>query len=1118
MWVRILVPPNDEPELSVDLSGNTFSEDTLIIRAGDDFCFDFSARDINSEDSLSLVLGTSFNQAGGPTVEFTGSNPLNGQVCWETSCELVGQLVPLELTVVDDAKCPSQKQVTRTIFVSIIPPDNDPPTIVADLSGLNSSNDTIFVFTNEAFCYPISALDINAEDSVFIEPLSPVFGSDTTLTLTFSGTNPVEGELCWQPSCVYEEAVVPLVLSAFDNGLCGNELRALDTVFVRVIPEEGQAPEVGFDLGDFIAQGDTVSLNVEDSLCINFFVNDLTANTGFDFDIRFETLGGTEVSLGDPSNILVLADSATGEICIKPDCSNGGSLFRLIVEGIDDKFCEPIPMNQDTLFIKVNTTLEVALGEDITFCEGIGGSTLNASIEGSDLAPEDFTYVWDCTNPGRCGISDINSPTPTVNPSRTTTYFLQVTDPDGCTSEIDSIEVIVLPQPFIDVNADQSICVGEDSVSLDVVVLNDDEVPGPFTYAWFPEESLSDPTIAEPKALPDSTTIYTVIVTGGNGCSSASTNLDEASTTTIEVLPPPIASAGPDLNVCEGDSVTLLGSVIGEAEGVSYLWTLGTEIISDNVQNLTIQPNRSETFVLTVQNGGCEGSSDTVVVTYHAQPAIVAELPTDSICANESLQVDVRASIEGDSEASFSYQWEANEGISDLTSSTPEVRLTTSDTLRVSAISNIGCSSTVLELPITVRPTPIAEAGPDAFACGDDPIQLEGSFTFFGEKPDSSQIEVLWTTDLGFTVQDTLRPELVPDQSTLYYLTVTRGICSTTDSVLVDLFLGVDATVSADTNLVCAGTDVQLSVIGGNGSPQFSWFPAAPLDDGTSANPIARPDTTTTFVVVLSEQGCEATDSVTVDVLPGPEGDLEASATTVCPDASVDFLAIGELADFVWNFGDGSSSSETAPSYAFSSPGTYTVSLQGTSPDGCLGIADQVEIQVLDPGIASFVSDPDSGETIVDPELTINFTDQSSGAVSYLWDFGDGDSSMMASPTHSWEKEGFYEVVLTITDAAGCTDTDTVLYELRQQSTFFPNVFTPNADGVLDQFVVRYSGTETFQIQIFDRWGKLQYESNDPESGWDGRTPDGKEAEDGVYFYVAEVAEEVFKGHLTLVR
>ncbi|MEM9722478.1 MAG: PKD domain-containing protein [Bacteroidota bacterium] len=1118
VWVRVLPPPNDAPEIVPDLSGNDFVGDTLFVQAGGSFCYTFSATDINATDSLTLDPSPAFRQPGGPTLTFEGANPLTGEVCWETSCGLVGQIVPLRLGVFDDAKCPSQKSAESTIFVKIEPPENDPPTIIHDLSGLNSSNDTVFVSTDEAFCYNFSVVDVNLEDSLMVEPLSPIFGNDSTLTIEFSGENPIEGQICWMPNCTYEDAVIPLVLSAFDNGLCGNELRALDTVFINVQPQEGLAPVVGFELGDLAAQGDTLVVEAGDSICMGFFIADLTPETGLNYDIRFEVLDGTELSLGDLSNLQVSTDSVTGEVCFKPDCSNGGSLFRLVLEGVDDKFCEPFPQTSDTLFIKVNTDLEVVLGADLTVCEGTGGAMLEANIVGADSGVAEFTYVWDCTRTGRCGISDINAETPVVNPSRTTTYFLQVTDQNGCTSEIDSFTLEVLPQPFIDVNADRTLCTGDDSVSLDVIVLNDDEVPGPYTYEWFPKEGLSDPTIAEPRALPDTSTIYTVVVIGDNGCSSASTNLDEASTTVVSLLPTPVANAGPDMNVCEGDSITLLGSITGDPTDVVFTWSLGAEVVGSGVQNLTISPTTSELYVLSVENGGCEGISDSVLVSYHLAPTLSSGEDYE-VCAREPLELTIEASLIADSTSEFTYQWEPMEGISDFNSPSPTVVLENSETLRVSATSAIGCTSSTLEIPVLVNSTPLAEAGPDAFACGDEPVQLDGSLTFLGEKPDSSLLDISWTPETGLSLSDTLNPMVIPERSTLYYLTLTQGNCSTTDSVLVDLFLSVDAEASADTNLVCGGTEVRLSVVGGNGSPNFAWAPAEILDDPTSAQPVATPDSTTTFVVTLNEQGCSAIDSITVEVRPGPVGTLEASATSICPNTSVDFMAITQgLEELVWDFGDGTSSTEMTPSYLYEAPGIYMVSLQGRTAEGCLGIADQLQVEVLEGGIAAFGSDPDGSATIVDPELTIDFVDESTGAVSYDWNFGDGDSSIMANPTHTFEKEGSYEIVLTITDAGGCTDTDTLLIDLRRQTTFFPNVFTPNADGVLDSYISRYSGTEAFQMQIFDRWGKLMFESNDPEAGWDGTAPDGKKAEDGVYFYIAEIADDVFKGHITLMR
>ena len=1118
VWVRVLRPPNDPPEITVDLSGNTFREDSLFIQAGKSFCYSFEATDINASDSLRLIPGSAFGQPGGPTITYDGVNPINGEVCWETSCELIGQIVPLHLRVEDNAKCPSQESDENTIFVVITPPDNDPPTIIHDLSGLDNDNDTIFVTTDDAFCYTFSVLDPNVGDSITVEPLSPIFGTDSTLTLTFSGVNPVEGEICWTPSCAFEDAVVPLVLSAYDNGVCSNELIALDTVFVKITPQEGLEPEVGFDLADLTLQGDTLTVDAEDSLCFSFFVADLTPNTGLDYDIRFEVLDGTELSLGDPSNVQVTADSVVGDICFKANCENGGSLFRLIVEGVDDKFCEPIPRASDTLFIKVNSTLAIDLGPDLTVCEGTGGATLEADILG-EINDEGFSFVWGCTDPDRCGISDINAPNPTVNPSRSTTYFLQVTDPNGCTSEIDSVGLTVLPQPFIDVGSNQAICTGDDSVQLEVVVLNDGEVEGPYTYNWFPAESLNDPASDSPKALPDTTTIYSVIVTAASGCTSEATNLDEASTQVVELLPTPVANAGPDMNVCEGDSITLLGSVNGSQEGVVFTWSLGSEIVGNNVQNLSVRPQQTELYVLTVENGGCEGTADSVLVSYNPIPTLTADDNSYSICANETISLNVQANIAGDSSDTFTWSWEPVAGLSDPSVPNPSVTLAESQILRVSAISELGCESETLEVPVSVRATPIADAGPDAFACGDEPLQLAGSYQFLGDNPDTSALSFSWTPQEGLSIADALNPEVAPGQSTLYFLTVSQGDCGTTDSVLIDLFAGVDANAFSDTNQVCAGTEVQLAVEGGNGAPNFSWLPVAQLDDPNRANPIATPDTTTTFVVTIEELGCTATDSVTIEVRPGPVGQLEASATMLCPGTPVDFMAIRtDLEDLVWDFGDGTSSSEDMPSYTYDAPGLYNVRVIGVSADGCEGIADQITVEVLEPALAEFITDPESGQTIVAEDLTVSFIDQSQGAISYEWLFGDGDSASVANPTHTFEREGIYEVVLTITDGAGCISTDTAFFDLRRQLVFFPNVFTPNSDGVLDQYVSRYAGSEAYNIQIFDRWGKLMFESNDPESGWDGRTPEGKEAEEGVYFYISEIADEVYKGHITLLR
>ena len=83
---------------------------------------------------------------------------------------------------------------------------------------------------------------------------------------------------------------------------------------------------------------------------------------------------------------------------------------------------------------------------------------------------------------------------------------------------------------------------------------------------------------------------------------------------------------------------------------------------------------------------------------------------------------------------------------------------------------------------------------------------------------------------------------------------------------------------------------------------------------------------------------------------------------------------------------------------------------------------------------------------------------------------------------------------------------------------FIPNVFSPNQDGINDIFEIVYTGKETFQLEIFDRWGTTYYESLSPDDMWGGASPAGNAANEGVYYYTLKIGEQTYTGNLTLVR
>ena len=130
-----------------------------------------------------------------------------------------------------------------------------------------------------------------------------------------------------------------------------------------------------------------------------------------------------------------------------------------------------------------------------------------------------------------------------------------------------------------------------------------------------------------------------------------------------------------------------------------------------------------------------------------------------------------------------------------------------------------------------------------------------------------------------------------------------------------------------------------------------------------------------------------------------------------CTDQST-----GTVTSYVWDFGDGGSSTDKNPSYQFDNPGTYAVTLTVTGPCGSDAEVKAGYITVGATLVADFTGTPTSGCA----PLAVSFTDLSTGDVtSYDWDFGDGGSSTDESPSYQYDSPGTYTVTLTVTGSCG---------------------------------------------------------------------------------------------------
>jgi PKD repeat protein len=180
----------------------------------------------------------------------------------------------------------------------------------------------------------------------------------------------------------------------------------------------------------------------------------------------------------------------------------------------------------------------------------------------------------------------------------------------------------------------------------------------------------------------------------------------------------------------------------------------------------------------------------------------------------------------------------------------------------------------------------------------------------------------------------------------------------------------------------------------------------------------------TVTLTTTDNAGCVNTraDADIVQSLPLAEPGFVANTQLGCAGDEFQFTntSSAEAIGFLWDFGDGNTSSEQNPTHVYTSSGNYTVSLTVFNANGCDSTLTEVDYIMLGGPTADFTAFPTFAFC---PPLLVSFTNQSVGALSYEWDFGNGNGSSIANPSHIYTQSGTFTVTLVVTNANGCTDT-----------------------------------------------------------------------------------------------
>lgn len=673
-------------------------------------------------------------------------------------------------------------------------------------------------------------------------------------------------------------------------------------------------------------------------------------------------------------------------------------------------------------------------------CSCNGSATVNASGSIPTYAYEwyDNSYV------------SIGQTTATATGLCPGTYHAIVNSIIGCS---DTATVIISSTgiiPFINVSpSDTTLCSGQ------TLTLN---ASGGISYSWSPVTGLSSVSGPSVIANPVSTTTYTVTGTNASGCSNVAV-------VNVNINPSPTVIV-PTVSTCEGIPATL------NASGAdTYVWSPSTGLSSTIGSSVIANSTSTTTYTVIGTNSfGCSDTS-TSILNVMTSP-IVNVPPVLTLCNGDSIALNASGAS--------SYIWSPSTGLSTTSGASVLAYPSTTLTYTVTGTNSFGCSATANSIVNVSSGFDLLIDPLNTYCISNGPIQL------FANVPGG-----YWNSNCSSCIDSSGLFNPVTSGIVEVYYSMDSS-CVNADTISIQVAQDIDPTILSN-GFICGTTTVQdLTALNSGGT----WSGVGIID---SINGIFNPALTGTgtFVVVYSiDSVCLSSDTLTIVV-----SDLNVNSTvnpTTCIyslDGSVQLNATGS-GTINYSVLSPIPLSNTTGNFSGLPMGNYVFYI--TDSAGC---SDTLSLTINGPSSivnSSFTMDPVSGQ----PPLLVNFTNTSTNATNYYWEFGNGDTSSLVNPTSVFNDQGTYTVLLIATDGV-CYDTSfQTLSVLLPSELVIYNVFSPNNDGTNDVWIFNYKNITNFNCLIYNRWGVLIFETNTIENGWEGKDMSGMDVSDGTYFYI----------------
>lgn len=738
------------------------------------------------------------------------------------------------------------------------------------------------------------------------------------------------------------------------------------------------------------------------------------------------------------------------------------------------------------LLTVVPVTVTPPVTRDTTYCLGVTVGPLTAT--GTSL-------MWYTSATG--GTGSTTAPTPSTATLGTTTYWVSQSI-SGCSSARVPLRVTVAPPPIISVGNNSPLCPGDNLI---LRVFDTSTAGGTVTYSWTGPGGYTS-TLANPirtgVAYADSGVYYLVL--NRNGCATYPT----PTVAVIHSTPPSPVFTNP--TYCQ-----YLPSVPLSAVGSNIRWYTSATGGVGSATAPTPSTNIAGTFTwyVTQTINNCTSLRYPVVVTVNPKPVTPTITNTPGgYCVGERFNpftIVVGSNIKWYNSATGGFGSPIQPVVN--TNIPGSYTFWASQTL-------LGCEGDRTPITITVYDSVVARFN-SAVSLGCNGDTLTFTNNSYGA------INYLWTFGDGGSSSDVNTSHIYGNQG-VYTVRLYAHSLNCVDSTdrTFDLRHPDTSRFTLSPGLICQGDTVRFTNASIGAGPTYQWF----FGDGQSSNTVNPRHiykNVGRYKVTLIAGNfipCYDTsyDYVQVDSL-GPIS-ASISDTLLCLGTYITmkgtFTNIG-LTGYNWSFGNGDSVHNTNPvSYAFMKDGAYTVQLTAkyrVCPEQIVTKSLNIFKNVgIDLG-------PDTSICLGSQAIVLkDMINAGNPAAQWLWNTGDRGASITVA------SDGLYFATVRI---GGCEASDSVHIK-NDCYVIFPNGFSPNKDGVNDNFNPRdyfTKGCKTFKMQIYNRWGQTIFETDQTEGrGWDGNF-NGVPQPSGVYIYSIEAmfvdGQTISKkGNVTLLR